>query len=527
MMAASPLVIGYPRTGFTLLLSVIAEIERDAPLARPPRAVLKTFCDTAGACISARVEAVFTRRGLARDLLYNGNFRQMAGGPKWLKQDDEDVACFRKYIGVRGKGDFTLITSHPRQVLDYYDIVHSHVGPAQWAMHPAYAGYRRFASIRNPAGALASACFSINALASEYIQRFFPPEQDDDLMRQRLALYKLSDLNFFEALLGPFKAYLEAFAAVAGRYRIMRWEDLIQEPVATIRAVASAMDVALSDDRAAQIWRRLDHVNLTGAHKHNYRRGHGIVGGWRRWLTNTHLDMIRDYRLDVLAQPFGYGPLAALDEADYTPFQRKLAGAIGQGVVLREYEDEDLFGYAFNKSNLDWDRFGFKRYAWRRHTQIERSSCTDEALVMAAWDAAEEACATVNEALGTWFECANGSLSDARHAIEAMADIVRPLFPDAAMADEWRAAMSDALESECRDRGAAGGLLAEPVRVPVSHPVLLQSIGTTNIVEFDSRYYALPQALGPVDFHVQDAAALPGVLVASSLSDVLTMLAAT
>lgn len=533
MSGSPPLVVGYPRTGFTLLLSVIAQIGHYAPAnAGVHRQVLQGFCDTVGTRIASRIDAVFERRGLADDLLYNGNFRQMVGGPKWLKSNDEDVACFRKYIGIRGKGDFTLITSHPREVLDYYDIVHSHVAPERWSTHPAYASHQRMASMRHPAGALASACFSINALASEYIQRFLPPDQDDDLMRQRLASYKLSDLNFFEALLGPFAAYLKAFSDCAERYYVMRWEDLISSPVATIVDVARAVGVPLRSEQAAQIWRRLDHVNLTGAHRHNYRRGHGIVGGWRRWLTNTHLDMMRDYGLDTFAQRFGYGSIGSLDETAYTPFQRKLTDAIAQGVVLRETEDDDLFGYAFNKSNLDWSRFEFKRYGWRQHTQIERSSCADEALVMAVWDAAEGACGTVNRALSVWFsEGRHGSVADRRDAVSAMASIVRPLFDDARALDAWQRAALDTVEraqSELeapgeRPSSASAESPSQGGRAP--EPVLLRSIGTTNIVEFDSRYYALPQALGPVNFHLQDAAALPGVLVASSLSDVLTKVA--
>lgn len=524
MNATPPLVVGYPRTGFTLLISVIGEIRRYAYAGTSERQVLKTFCDTVGRQISRRVDAVFDARGLTGDLLYNDNFRLMVGGPKWLRDGSGDIACFRKYIGIRGKGDFTLITSHPREVLDYYDIVHSHVGPENWSAHPAYSDYQLFASIRNPAGALASACFSINALASEYIQRFLPPDYDDDSIRQQLALYKLSDLNFFEALLGPFRAYLEAFSHCADRYFVMRWEDLIQRPVETIGTIADAMGVALPAGAAAGIWRRLDHVNLTGAHKHNYRRGHGVVGGWRRWLTNAHLDMVRDYGLDALAAQYGYGPIDALDETAYTPFQRKLADAIGAGVVLREYDDEDLFGYAFNKSNLDWNRFAFKRYGWREHTQIERSSCIDEALVMAVWDVAEDACAVVNRALAVWLESkADGAAGAQQDAIDTMAAIVAPLIVDASELAHWRREMVAALERDCAPPSAD----AAPVCTRRPEPVLMQSIGTTNIVEFDRRYYALPQALGPVDFHGQDASTLPGVRVASNLPDLLTKVAAT
>ena len=149
------------------------------------------------------------------------------------------------------------------------------------------------------------------------------------------------------------------------------------------------MGVSLDRDQASDIWRKIDHVNLTGAHKHNFRLGHGVVGGWKSWITNTHLDMMRDYGLEDFSQEWGYGKIDMLDETAYTPFQKKLADAIANKKIIREYDDENLFGFAFNKSNLDLNRFTFKRYGWRTHTQIERSSCTDEDLVMEVSDAAE------------------------------------------------------------------------------------------------------------------------------------------
>jgi hypothetical protein len=421
METCRPLVVGYPRTGFTLLISVIAEISNCTNSIRHSRHALKTFCDTAGMQIAAHIEQVFQSRGISTDLLYNYNFRQMVGGPKWLKEGSDNTACFRKYIGVKGRGDFTLITSHPRQVLDYYEILHSHVEPHCWAIHPAYAKHQRFASIRHPAGTLTSACFSLNALASEYIQKFVPPEKDNDLLRQKLALYKLSDLNFFEALLTPFKAYLEEFSRCSDQYITMRWEDLIQNPADTILKLADAMGICLDYQHAIEIWRKIDHVNLTGAHKHNLRHGHGIVGGWKHWLTNTHLDMMRDYGLDVFSQQWGYGSIGSLDETIYTPFQKQLASAIRNREVIREYDDEELFGFAFNKSNLDLKRFAFKRYDWRVHTQIERSSCTDDDLVMEVWDAAEVACEKINQSLGYWISPAEADCgSDKQRLIEIL-----------------------------------------------------------------------------------------------------------
>lgn len=505
------LVLGYPRSGFTLLISVISEL---LPLAHrhPPgpwRQVLRSFCDTAGQQISRRIEQVFQRHGRSADMLYNPNFRLLAGGPKWLKQDDPAQACFRKYIGIRGGGDFTLITSHPREVLAYHDIAHSHVGPALWPAQEDYATYRRFASVRNPAGTITSACFSLNALASEYIQRFVPPEQDNDEIRQRLGMNKLSDMNFFEALLGPYRAYMQEFLNARQHYSLMRWEDLITAPAATIRAVGRAMDIDLDEDAAAAIWRKLDHVNLTGAHKHNLRVGHGVVGGWRRWLTNAHIDLLRSSGFDDYARQFGYEPLQSIDESEYTPFQRQLQDLMRRGQVFRDYGDEDLYGYAFNKTNIDISRFAFKRYPWRRHTQIERSSSHHDDIVMAVSEAAEEACGTFNEGLRGWLALdPEERLGDA--ALTGLAESARPLYDDA---DQWQPCRAALLAH----RSAPGTTMIAIPAAPIADPVLLRTVGHTNIVGYAGWYYALPQAIGPIDLRTESAEGRPGVRKSENL----------
>jgi hypothetical protein len=396
-----PLVVGYPRTGFSLLISVIQEILIPSKSLKNEQQFLKQFCDNEGMSIAESIKEVFAKRGLLNRLIYNYNFQQMVGGPKWIKEDQEELACFRKYIGIKGMGDFTLFTSHPRKVLHYYDIIHSHVGPQGWIKHASYFGDKRFSSIRNPAGTVTSACFSLNALASEYIQKYLPAKDDNDELRQRMALYKLTDMNFFEALLGPFKSYLVEFSKCDSEYYITRWEDLIDKPIETITKVSRCLNIELSLKQVQDIWSKLGHVNLTGAHKHNFRKGHGIVGGWKNWITNHHLSLLREYGFEPFFERWGYGPIEDLNHEDYSPFQKKVSKAIEQGKILREYDDKDLFGLAFNKSNVDLSRFDFKQYEWRKHTRIERSSCPDDELVMEVSNAAENSCRLINNELSS------------------------------------------------------------------------------------------------------------------------------
>jgi len=293
----------------------------------------------------------------------------------------------------------------------------------------------------------------------------------------------------------------------------------------TIKAVANALGIPLELEQAAEIWARIDHVNLTGTHKHNLRQGHGIVGGWMNWLTNTHLDIMRDYGLDRFSKQHRYGAIGTLDETDYTPFQKKLAAAIAKGEIIHEYDDKDLFGFAFNKSNLDLNHFEFKRYGWRKHTRIERSSCTDEDLVMEVWDVAEETCEVINSALDYWFRnAASGSKAQKKAAVDAIAPELVPLFPNSDALTLWKTAMLTAIDEDEADCALGAGFFVSSPRLETTEPVLLQSVGTTNIVEFQERYYALPQALGPIDFHRQNVVDMPGVRVAGELSEILSLL---
>ena len=392
-----PLVVGAPRSGFTLLISVIMHLLPHARMKGDFKLnLLRHFIEHLGPHMSRAVVNTFAQAGISNDLLFNPNFQYLPGGPKWLRKENPELACFRKYIGVRGMGDFTLVTSHPRALLDIDAVLHSHENPGLWLQHSGYTDYTKFASIRHPIGIVNSAIHSINALASEYIQKFVPPEQDNDAIRQNLALYKFTDLDFYEGLLKYLTAYLADFVQHQDGYIVMRWEDLISEPVKTILRIASTAGIDIDEANARDIWAKLDHINLTGHHKHNYRQGHGKVGDWRFSVTNAHIEMAKAYGIEPYMAALGYGPLEYLDPQTYTPAQRAIQTYLDKGEVYRDFPDQDLFTFAFNKSNLVSDKFPFKRYAWREHTQVERSIFSDESLMFKVWGAAEQAVAELN-----------------------------------------------------------------------------------------------------------------------------------
>jgi hypothetical protein len=397
-----PLVAAATRTGLTLLVSITRQFIPLAPHYRVPERtrLLRKLCRHLGQYVHERMMRPIRAAGLESRLLYNGMFHPLAGGTKWLKDDRVDVACIRKYIGIKGMGDFTLITSHPREVLETDDVIHSHEDPRRWFRDDHYLGCTRYAAVRHPVGTINSAMFSINALTSEYIQRYLPPSEDNDLVRQDIAKYKLTDLDFFRSVLKYYAGYLRAFLEVRERFTLMRWEDLIQAPVPTILALGHASAIPLGRGQAESIWKQLDHVNLTGPHQHNYRRGKGIVDDWKNWLVNEHLEVIREFDFAPALRELGYGPIESLDPRHYTPFQKEIAALIGRGQIYRDFRDPELFNFSVQKSNVDWrDLKGFRGYEWRAHTQIERSCLTDPDLELRVWDAAETAVGRANSLL--------------------------------------------------------------------------------------------------------------------------------
>jgi hypothetical protein len=396
-----PLVIGAPRSGFSLLISVIHNLLTQSnlkPRVSYRQAVINRVVELASFYITHKYRATFARFGITHDLVFNGEFHLLIGGPKWLDPANPARACFRKYFGIKGMGDFLLVTSHPREVLDHDLVLHSHTAPGLWAQQEAYTGYDKFTSIRNPVGIINSAAFSLNAMASEYIQKFMPTESEDAI-RQRHGLYKLTDLEFLRGLVRFLKNYLEDYLPWRDHYVIMKWEDLITEPAKTICAVADALEINCSEHEAQLIWKPLDHVNLLRFHKHNFRRGHGIVGNWKNSLVNEHMEIFRELGFDEYLERLGYPRLPILDPRRYSPFQKLIARYLQRGEIYRDTGDPDLFGFAFNKTNIDASKFDFKSYPPRKWTCVERSTVAQDSLVEAVSDTAEECCEKINNLL--------------------------------------------------------------------------------------------------------------------------------
>lgn len=396
------LVIGPPRGGFTLLITVlnhlvqnkIIKINRDTR-----QKLINTFIPLLSDYLDRASTHFFEEMLGPEKYLYNGEFKLLVGGPKWLDKENNEVANIRKYIGIKDKGDFLMRVSHPKCILDYYDVVHSH-NPLPWTKDLYYRDYLKFSSIRNPIGILNSSLLSINALTSEYIQRYIDTPQQR--IREQLALYKLSNLDFFDGMVSWLKDYFDDFLSVKDDFRyIMRWEDLLIYPTETILKIADAAEAKISESYAIELWRKIDHRNLQMHHTHNFRKGGGKVGDWKNYLLNEHLRIIESHGFGMYLEEFGYEQIWELDESQYTPFQKTLKEFIDKGNIFpKENIDENLFTFAYNKTNLkaQGNIFKFlKTYPKRKNIEISRSTFSDDEMVEAFLYVMDEKVGIVND----------------------------------------------------------------------------------------------------------------------------------
>jgi Sulfotransferase domain len=386
------LVVGAPRSGFALLISVLNHLLLYNRFRRDPlRQELQSFIPRASTQVCNAIEDYFRSQLDLNDLIISDEFKLLVGGPKWLKKENVNLACVRKYVGIRGRGDFLAVFSLPKYIMEYYNVIHSHYDPALWLKDSYYTDYKKFSPIRNPLDIFNSSVFSINALTGEYINRFV--RDPVDVIRERLALYKLTDLNFVEGLVTPLVTYLKSFLEVHRNYNVMRWEDLVTQPEQTIQTIGRQAGLGVSVRAARDIWEEMKYKNQTTYHVHNFRRG--IIGDWKLHLVNEHLEILKGQGFDNFLQVFGYESIEYLDQANYTPFQQIVRDHIRNGRVYRAELDADLFTFAFNKSNFRSSKYDFVSFSGENGVEIERSSIKDENLLRGYMKATEKALADV------------------------------------------------------------------------------------------------------------------------------------
>lgn len=184
----------------------------------------------------------------------------------------------------------------------------------------------------------------------------------------------------------PMKKSFEELRQNAENVKLVHWENIILNPLETIQYIASNIERPIYEDDARAIWDKIGFKNLTQAHKHNYREFGHEPNGHNFSLTNHHIDILRQNGFQELAKELDTEVPEYLDENKYNDFQKVASDAIERGEVCDKVVDRMLYWFAFQKTNINFKKFGFKTFGWRKYTKLERTNIEDDAVSMAIWD---------------------------------------------------------------------------------------------------------------------------------------------
>jgi hypothetical protein len=371
-------VVGHPRTGFSLLISVITEVMALHHYDLNPKSYLPSTFQKFESRINSRLREIFRKYECKDQSLWNPNFAVALGGPNWI--DSEGNLCVRKYLGIKGAGDVTIIIKLPFESTYNQTVPHSH-GPLQpWIERDTIL----FCSARSPAATITSAVLSINALTSEYLQRYYSSLSlaEENKIREDLALAKMTNKKFFNAMIGPMKRAFVELESLKHHAHIMRWEDLILYPERTIIQIAQAMNCPITQRESEQIWQKLSYRNLTQSHKHNYRAAGAKVHNHHAYLGEWHIHRLIEEGFDDISSALSLEQPSEIKLTKKNTFQLKLEKYINRDEEYVYAEDRELFWFSFQKSNIDFKQFpNFKTFDWRDFSQVERTNINNDQLI--------------------------------------------------------------------------------------------------------------------------------------------------
>ena len=185
------------------------------------------------------------------------------------------------------------------------------------------------------------------------------------------------------------KSYIE-LAEHSERVKLFSWEDILANPTQTILKISHELNLDTAYNVASGIWSKIGFKNLTQSHKHNYRALGNKLTGHYSSLVNEHIEILRNNDFLALSKQLKIEPPSYIDERNYTDFQKILSSNIKKGNVIRYIKDVELYWLSFQKTNIDFTKFDFKVFDWKRHTKLERTNIADEQITHRIWDIFEE-----------------------------------------------------------------------------------------------------------------------------------------
>lgn len=117
----------------------------------------------------------------------------------------------------------------------------------------------------------------------------------------------LADFEWFHKMALALRDYCAAALDAGTQVELVHYERLITDPLATIREIAAALGVECTLHQASDIWEAVGFRPLHFIPGHLWQPG---IGKWRKYLSQSHLQVVYDIGLDLIAAELGYHDIA-------------------------------------------------------------------------------------------------------------------------------------------------------------------------------------------------------------------------
>ncbi|MCI4627140.1 MAG: sulfotransferase domain-containing protein [Candidatus Magnetoovum sp. WYHC-5] len=180
---------------------------------------------------------------------------------------------------------------------------HSHDHPVNIAPF-RQMGYNVFVPVRNPMDVIISFAF-------KFVHTVISMEPERDLnktespFREIYGDVRLANLDWFEDMAARTKAYYEEFINLQNEdMHVVRYEDIITNPIAIIQEIAIRLGVEASEDEIRSIWNEYGFKPLMPGEKtHMFKPG---AGKWKKYFTKHHVDILKSLDYPALLREYGY-----------------------------------------------------------------------------------------------------------------------------------------------------------------------------------------------------------------------------
>ena len=349
-------IIGIPRSGFSLIISSLDYLIK---WNWDQRKILQLINLKLGKILTEALFSSFCDSYL-KNIIFNGEFIPLTGGPK---KNEPNHLVVRKYLGVKDMGDIIFDIKFHKNFNALMHLQHGHSFPKNFNNDRSVIMSRR-----NPCGILESSFHSLNAMTSEYIQKFRGDLDLNDIenLRNLIALYKFSRKDVCNALIDyqtQQSSEMIKFIKSSKNHLIIDWEEIIDKQSNSLNTISEFLqknnyqiesDVSKTNKFYNQI-----NTNILEFHQHNFRSGHALRDGWIFGSPNIVSEKITNNILEltdndlIFLNKKKHKENLYLNKIFQTDNAKKGNDLINSNQELIFDIDKNIKEFSMNKSNLD------------------------------------------------------------------------------------------------------------------------------------------------------------------------------